>query len=444
MTWRILREALWHRKGRAGLALLAIVVGASLVTALLGVSSGILEKMGQELRSYGANIAVTPLSEQVEIDVGGVAYSLAADRSYIDENELFKMKTIFWRNNILGFVPFLNTTVRAGDSRLPVVMTGTWFYRDVVAPAGTIIRTAFAEETVIREDIKLTTGVRTVLPWWQVTGAWPEEDDMTAVLVGTSLAHRLQVKPGDVLPLEYRDRPFRFRVAGLVSTGGFEDDQVIGSLALVQKLMDIPSGANKVMVSALVLPKEKLAPEIRNKKPEEMTPREYEIWYCSPIVEAIAKQIEEVIPGSRVRVIRQIAEAEGAFLIRLEGVITLITVFALAISVLGVMATLNSTILERRAEIGLMKAIGAQNHQIAVLFLAEAAALGIVGGIMGYFLGGLLDRVIGDRIFNAVISPSVVLLPISITMALTIALLGAGLPMRQVVKIDAVRLMRGK
>lgn len=411
--------------------------------ALLTVSASTMEKMGQELRAYGANIAVTPRSERVEIDVGGATYSPPAGASYIDERDLVKLKTIFWRNNILGFAPFLSIPVKVGDKGQSAAFTGAWFEKEVSLASGSVIRTAFAEETTIRENISLKTGVKSVFTWWQVDGSWPKDDDREMVLVGASLARRLQAKVGDTLPIEYEGKPYNFRVAGLVSTGGFEDDHIIASLPLVQGLMGLPYGVNRVMVSAMVQPEEKLAPEIRNKKPEEMTPREYEIWYCSPILEAVNKQIEEAIPGSQARAIRQIAEAEGAFLIKMEGLIVLITLFALAISILGVMATLHTTILERRSEIGLMKALGAQNSQIATLFLSEAAALGIVGGILGYFLGNALARFIGERVFSSVISPTPILFPLALVLALIISLLGSGLPVWQAIKIDPIKLMKG-
>lgn len=444
MTWRLLRENLWHRKSRVGLALLAVVVGTSLVAALLSVSSNVLGKMSEELRSYGANIAVTPRSERLEIDIGRVTYSPPDDASYIDERELVNLKTIFWRNNILGFAPFLSAPVRIGESRQPVALTGTWFDKEVSLEAGSQIRTAFAAETVIRERITFRTGVKSLFPWWQVNGAWPGDDDTEGILVGASLARRLKIEVGDVLPLEHERQVYFLKVVGQLSTGGFEDDQIIASLPLVQRLLGLPYGASKVMVSAMVLPIEKVIPELRNKQPEEMTPREYELWYCSPIIEAIVKQIEEVLPGSQGLVVRQIAEAEGAFLLKMEGLIVLITVIALTVSIIAVMATLHTAILERRAEIGLMKAIGAQNSQVAILFLSEAAALGTVGGILGYLLGSALAWFIGGSVFSAAISPSSSLIPVAIFLAISISLLGSGFPVWQAVKIEPIRLMKGR
>ncbi|MBI3931399.1 MAG: ABC transporter permease [Chloroflexi bacterium] len=443
MTWRLLRETLWHRKAPVGLALLAIVVGTSLAMALLSVSANILGKMSQELRSYGANIVVTPRSERVEIDISGVTYSPPGAASYIDEGELVKLKTIFWANNILGFAPFLSIPVQVGESRQPVALTGTWFDKEVTLAKGTVIRTGFTEESTIREGISFSTGVKTISSWWQVTGAWPEEANRETVLVGISLAQRLGIRVGDTLPLEYDGRLHHFTVVGLVSTGGFEEDQIIASLPLVQGLLGLPYGASRIMVSAMVLPKEKLIPELKDKKPEEMTPREYELWYCSPISEAVVKQIEEVLPGSQAGVIRQIAEAEGAFLMKMEGLIILITLIALIVSIAGVMATLHTTILERRGEIGLMKALGAQNTQITALFLSEAGVLGIIGGFLGYLSGSILAWFIGERVFSSVIPPDSTLLPLALFLALAISLLGSGLPLWQAVKIEPIRLIRG-
>ncbi|MBF8304254.1 MAG: transporter permease, partial [Dehalococcoidia bacterium] len=223
-------------------------------------------------------------SDRVEIDLGGATYSPPAGASYIDERELVKLKTIFWRNNILGFAPLLSAPIKVGSERQPAAITGAWFDKEVSLASGSVIRTTFAEETIIRENISLKTGVKSVFPWWQVTGSWPKDDDRDTVLAGAALARRLQFKVGDTIPIEYDSKLYNFKVAGIVSTGGFEDDQIIASLPLVQGLMGLPYGANRVMVSAMVQPEDKLVPELRNKKPEEMTPREYEIWYCSPIL----------------------------------------------------------------------------------------------------------------------------------------------------------------
>jgi len=67
---------------------------------------------------------------------------------------------------------------------------------------------------------------------------------------------------------------------------------------------------------------------------------------------------------------------------------------ALAVVALGIVNTLVMAILERRREIGIMKAIGASDGDVKKLFLAEAAVMGLVGGMLGVVLGWAMGRLI--------------------------------------------------
>ena len=63
--------------------------------------------------------------------------------------------------------------------------------------------------------------------------------------------------------------------------------------------------------------------------PKTMTPEVYDRWYCSPYVESIAYQLQEVIPHSHAEQIRQVAQNEGTVLSRIKGLMLLITFAAL-------------------------------------------------------------------------------------------------------------------
>src|SRR3972149_5839264 len=125
---RLLRASLGRRRSRVALALLA--------PALLAISGDILQRMSQELRSYGANILVTPRGESLPVDIAGITY-YPHGGELLDEGQLGKLKTIFWRNNIVGFAPFLSLPVQSGGTS--VVLTGTWFDKEVVIPRGTAV-----------------------------------------------------------------------------------------------------------------------------------------------------------------------------------------------------------------------------------------------------------------------------------------------------------------
>jgi putative ABC transport system permease protein len=85
--------------------------------------------------------------------------------------------------------------------------------------------------------------------------------------------------------------------------------------------------------------------------------------------------------------------AKRAFII-LDIVLSLIGSIALAVSSLGIMNTMVMSILERTREIGIMKAIGGSDGDIRRIFLVEASAIGVLGGISGVILGWIVGRII--------------------------------------------------
>jgi putative ABC transport system permease protein len=234
----------------------------------------------------------------------------------------------------------------------------------------------------------------------------------------------------------------RFKILGLVSTGGFEEDQIFVSLPAAQALLNLPRGAERVLISALVEPDEKLRADLRGLDPSEMTPDQYATWYCSPIMAAVVTQIKEVLPEASVGPIRQISEAEAGFLSKIGLLMALLTFAALAGSALAVMTTMTASVMERRGEIGLMKALGADNGQIAAIFLSESTLIGAVGGFAGYLLGLELAQVLSRWVFTASGEVPIVVLPITLLIALGVALLGSALPVRQAMRFDPMLLLR--
>ncbi len=443
MFRRLLWKSVRGRTSRMALASGAVAVAAALASALLSVALDIGEKVAKELRAFGANIVVGPKQDALELEIGGLRYATAAQAAYLEEADLPKIKTIFWGYNILGFAPFLSASVDLGEPGTPVLLVGTWFDREVPLPqsprkftfATGSVREVKSEETSFR------TGLRAIAPWWRVEGRWVENPRDEAML-GGALARRLGVGPGDRISLR-ADRTTRaFRIAGLVRTGGPEEDQVFVDLAAAQALLRLPGKVDRVQVSALVKPDDALALRGR-RNPQGLPPEEYERWYCSPYIDAVLYQIEEAIPGARAKAVRQVAEAEGAFLGRLTLTMLLVASVAMAAAGLGVMATMTTTVLERRQEIGLMKAIGAEPGQIARQFLVEAGVCGLVGGGLGSGAGLVLARFIGTQVFQAPIVPNPVTVPFVLGLAVFVALLGAVVPTRRAARLDPVVTLRG-
>jgi putative ABC transport system permease protein len=170
----------------------------------------------------------------------------------------------------------------------------------------------------------------------------------------------------------------------------------------------------------------------------------YDRWYCSPYPQSIAFQLQEAIPHSHAEQIRQVAQNEGAVLTRIEGLIFLVTLAALFASALAVSAAMATAIFERRAEVGLMKALGAGRVAVASIFFAEAALLALIGGFVGFAAGGLLARQIGRSIFNSEITIPPVLLPVILTIAVIVTFAGSAAAIRSAVRLDPVFSLRGQ
>jgi putative ABC transport system permease protein len=229
-------------------------------------------------------------------------------------------------------------------------------------------------------------------------------------------------------------------ISGLLSTGAAEDDQIVAPLALAQQILGKPGAVRRVYVSAMTKPPDALSA----RDPKTMTPEVYDRWYCSPYVESIAYQLQEVIPHSHAEQIRQVAQNEGTVLSRIKGLMLLITLAALFASALAVSAAMATAIYERRVEVGLMKALGAGNLSVSAFFFAEALLLAIVGGIAGFSAGALLAHQIGRSIFNSQISIEPVLFPIILALAVFVTFAGSAAAIRRAVKFDPVFALRGE
>ena len=420
MFARLVYESFWRQKRRKLLAGAAITLGVTVATAMIAVATDIGDKINRELRTIGANLLVTPQEDTLDVEIGGIDLKPPSDGAFLNEADLPKIKGTFWHNNITGFAPMLpvNVTLQRDGRMEDLTLLGTYFAR----------RVSFGKE-------EFTTGVRSTHPWWKVAGAWPD-DSSRDVLLGERLAARLSATPGDEVTVSNR----KVRVSGILSTGGSEDEQIVAPIAFAQEILGRPGAVRRVYVSAITKPEDAFA----RRDPKSMSGPVYDRWYCSPYAQSIAFQLQEAIPHSHAEQIRQVAQNEGTVLTRIEGLILLITLAALFASALAVSAAMATAVFERRAEVGLMKALGAGRVAVASIFLAEATMLALIGGCVGFAVGGLLARQIGRSIFNSQIAISPVLLPVILTIAVIVTFAGSAAAIRKAVRLDPVFALRGE
>ncbi|HYL12086.1 MAG TPA: ABC transporter permease [Terriglobales bacterium] len=413
-------ESFRRQKRRKVLAGIAITLGVAVATAMIAVATDIGDKINRELRSYGANLVVTPQEDTLDVEIGGVNLKPPSDGTFLNEADLPKIRGTFWAHNITGFAPMLpvTTTVRTTGSSRDVTLLGTYFSKEL----------KFGKQDFV-------TGVRTTNPWWKVQGEWPG-DTSSDVLVGEHLANSLQIKPGDEIQVAGQNH----RISGILLTGSTEDEQIVAPLAVAQQILGKPGAVRRIYVSALTKPEDALA----RRDPKTMNPEMYDRWYCSPYVQSIAYQLQEAIPHSHSEQIRQVAQNEGTVLSRIKGLMLLVTLAALFASALAVSAAMATAIFERRGEVGLMKALGGGNASIAALFFTEAVFLAVLGGTAGYFVGIALAHQIGQTIFNSQITIQPVLFPIILAIAVAVTFAGSAAAIRRAVLFDPVFALRGE
>ena len=287
---------------------------------------------------------------------------------------------------IVAAAPYLYVSANAGTQ--PVILAGTWF--DQVARMNS---------------------------WWKVNGEWvSSRDDRSHCLVGQAAARQFGLVPESQIDLRAGERHVMLTVSGIITAGGAEDSQIFTSLDVAQSLAGLPGRVSLVQLSVSGTPSE---------------------------IEAFASHLASTLPGLEVHPVRQLAAAEGSILARIRGLIFWTITLILVLTTLGVLASMAALAMERSRDVGLMKALGGSVEGIMRLFLAEAAALGVVGGTIGFAIGVVLARWIGGRVFGVAISPRLPVFPVTIALAVTVALTGA-LPLRLLGRIRPAEILRGE
>ena len=432
MFARLVGESFIRNPRRKVLTAAALIVGMAVATATLTVALDVGDRMSREFRSLGANLLVTPESDTLPLEIGGIDYRPVDEGAYLPEADLGKLKMIFWRHNILGFTPFLDVPASissaSGGTEQPTTLIGTWYEHAVSVPDGTTFKT----------------GAKITHPWWSMRGRW-FHDGTNECVVGAALAalHGGELAVGKtiyVTPSGLPGAPEPLVVTGIVSTGGAEDRAVLVSLSVAQRLSGHPGSFRQLFVSALTKPADALA----ERDPKSLTPAEYDQWFCAPYISSISFQIRQVLPGTDVRAIRRVADSEGRILSRISTLLWVVTIAALVAAGLAVAATSAATILDRQKEIGIMKAMGATNTLVAGIFLAEQLLLAIAGGAIGFVLGAELARVLGASVFGTPAQPHMILLPVALGLAVVVAVMGSLIPLRRASHFDPAPILRGE
>ena len=400
-----------------------IALGSSLATAMLSVMFDVGDKVNQELKAYGANIRVVP---QVSSLLSGM-YGLEEEKTqYLNENELGKIKTIFWSFNIVDFSPFLDGKATLNGTSVPI--SGTWFSHHLELPTGE----------------SLDTGMAAMKKWWSVTGSWAADDDPEACMIGAELSKNLSLSVGDEISVySSENEEGRFVIRGIFDSGSDDDDRIFVNLDSAQRLLKKKGLVSSVEVSALTTPDNELSRRAAQ-DPQSLNIVDWDTWYCTAYVSSICYQIQEVMTNSSAKPVRQVAESEGAILEKTQALMLLITILSLIGSALGISNLVTASVMERSQEIGLLKAIGAKNGAVTSLVLTEILITAVLGAAAGFFAGLGFAQVIGQSVFGSAISFKITVVPIVAVLIFAVTLLGSVPSIRMLLHLEPAEVLHGR
>lgn len=414
MFARVALSALVRSRGRLAIALASVVIGATTVSAMSAVYADLDSKMSRELRRYGANLTLVPIAAEGFTDA---AFDRAVARIPAEK--------------LVGAAPYLYGLGDAhfGGASRRLVVAGTDFDQ-----------------------------ASKVSPYWKVDGGLPR--GAASALVGVEAARSLGVKAGDSFvlkgpapaakrvtpvsapgcvgchadsarihqripsaqgagaacgschrphPLSGPGAPVRFTVSGVLTTGGDEDSQVFLSLEDARVLLGKPGTLNAASLSVLGDAGE---------------------------VTALARAMSAQRAGLEAKPVKRIAESEGKVLLKLASLFSLVVGVVLVAAALCVGITMMAMVLERRREIGLKKALGADDRSIAAEFLGEATLFGLLGGSLGWAAGFGLAQWIGHGVFGSAVSLHPETIPLTLAVSLSMTVVAALAPVHIASGID--------
>lgn len=313
-----------RRKAKAAFVLAGLMVGVATMVALMSLTQTLTEEINHKLEKYGANILITPRSDQLQLNYGGLSLGgFSFETTEIKEADLGAIKHIKNAANVAAVGPMVLGKVTVNQRA--VLLAGVdWDSAQVLKP------------------------------WWKIVGQRPGPQEMVP---GAEAARLLGLKTGDRVSLAGRE----LTVSGVLAPTGSQDDQLLFTpLAAAQGMLNKPGLVSMVEVAAL----------------------------CKdcPIEEMVA-QIGRALPGAKVMAIQSVVKGRMQTLAHFRSFSLGVSLLVALLGGLVVLVTMMGSVKERTGEIGIFRAIGFRQGQVMRVILTESMMLSLAAGLLGYLLG---------------------------------------------------------
>ena len=366
-------SSLIRRRSRIIIALLGVAIGATVLLGMVTLCFDIPRQMGQEFRSYGANLLLMPANNQPTVSMADVK----------------KVVSLLPQDKLLGVTPFRYGAVRVNQH--PYTIVGTNFNQ-----------------------------VTKTSPYWHIEGSLPQNSH--EVMIGTDIANFANLNVGSEISISGKSKQdSRFdeelTITGIVKTGRAEDNFIFVDLHDLEQFFEESDQAEVVEVS--------------------ITASQNEL---KDYIDNIKSQSTTIEP----HLIKWVTQSETSVLGKLSSLLYLVTIVVLVLTMICVATTMMTVVMERRKEIGLKKAIGANNKSIAKEFLAEGLVLGITGGIIGVFCGLIFAQVISSNVFGRSIIIEFYLIPSTILISAIVTVIACLIPVKRALDVEPALVLRGE
>ena len=310
---------------------------------------------------------------------------VAKDGQSLPADALAKVESVLGAKSKTLAVPFAYAVARTHDGQ-SVVVVGTDFAR-----------------------------ARQLNHWWKVSH-WPNAPN--EALVGMRAAAILSPKVGpnrQPFELTFQGKAIQLAPAGMLQTGAGEDSRIYLDQSEFQNWTGVAPSTIEVAANG-----------------------------TAAEVEASIRQLAQVLPAADIRPVRQIREGEANVLNKTRATLYASATLVVLTSALCVLATLIGWVFDRRRDFAIMKALGASERLINGFFAAEAAALGVVGAILGFFIGIGVAAWIGRVNFHAPVVPRFSVFPYILAGSVAVALISAILPIELLRRVQPAIILRGE
>jgi putative ABC transport system permease protein len=412
MFWRILRRLFGANPGRLFVMLLALGAGAAVTAALLNLQVDAKRRLTSEFRAFGANVLI---SSREPADQG-------ANRS-LNPSILDSIPDSFEGGGItkVGFIHVAIVAQARKPPYSPKQEGGSPSVRPPTAVGNkTPIPNTSADNPRKSSSVILVGldghNVQRVLPSEFVETSGRAVSDMSICRIGIRAAKQLEVHPGEILDLRGNENTTTCYVSAVESFGSSEDSQILTDWYTAIHLAGPPVRLSVIQLSVPGTPQQ---------------------------IQHFIMALQDKLTDVDVRPIRQFTEGEAKIYNRISGLLTATVGIVLVLTGLCVMAAMTNVAMERKMDVGLMKAIGGSMRRVLRLFLAEAALLGLAGGMIGAAVGIFLSIGLGKAVFGVAARPGLIVYPVAVALTIIVAIISA-YPLRQLASIRPASVFRGE